>query len=137
MLARVLARAARQTYKVHVAPASVYRALHDMRRVLHLAHSGSHVRRRLEKLEHITGKSGLASSLIRPAEPLAADCANQAHRPWMADGVERTDSFTDLFDAAVPLAVSLQRAVLERYYQRKPLDPRFFPTNFAGEVVKS
>ena len=137
VLARVLARAARQAYNVRVAPASVYRALHDMRRVLHLAHSGSHVRRRLEKLEHITGKSGLASSLIRPAEPLAADCANQAHRPWMADGVERTDSFTDLFDAAVPLAVSLQRAVLERYYQRKPLDPRFFPTNFAGEVVKS
>ena len=116
---------------------AVYRSLHDMRRILHLAHNGSHVRARLERLERITGKSGLASSLIRPAEPLAADCANQAHRPWLSDGVERTDSFTDLFDAAVPLAVSLQRAVLERYYQQKPLDPRFFPTNFAGQVVKS
>lgn len=137
VLARVVARAAKQAYGTRVAPASVYRSLHDMRRILHLAHNGSHVRARLERLERITGKSGLASSLIRPAEPLAADCANQAHRPWLSDGVERTDSFTDLFDAAVPLAVSLQRAVLERYYQQKPLDPRFFPTNFAGQVVTS
>ena len=137
VLARVLARTARTAYGVHLAPAAAYRSFHDMRRLLRLTHSGAHTRTRLLRLERIAGKSGLASSLIRPAEPLAADCANQAHRPWMADGVERTDSFTDLFDAAVPLAVSLQRAVLERYYQRKPLDPRFFPTNFAGEAVKS
>ena len=75
--------------------------------------------------------------MVRPSEPLAADCANQEHRPWLSDGVERTDSFFDLFDAAVPLAVSLQRAVLDRYYQQKPLDPRFFPTDFTGSVAKS
>ena len=49
---------------------------------------------------------------------------------------ERTDSFSDLFDAAVPLAVSLQRAALDRYYQQKPLDPRFFPTDFTGTPIK-
>ena len=136
VLARVLARTARTAYGVHLAPAAAYRSFHDMRRLLRLTHSGAHTRTRLLRLEHIAGKSGLASSLIRPAEPLAADCANLTHRPWLSDGVEHTDSFTDLFDAAVPLAVSLQRAVLDRYYQAKPLDPRFFPTDFTGSVVK-
>ena len=136
VLSRTLSRAVRETTGVRLSPAAVYRALHDMRRVLRLIHSGSHLRSRLQHFEHLMGKSGLASSLIRPAEPLAADCANQEHRPWVMRGEERTDSFCDLFDAAVPLAVSLQRAVLRRHYQQKPLDPLFFPTDFTGEPVK-
>ena len=136
VLARVLSRAVRETLGMRLSPAAVYRALHDMRRVLHLTHSGSHLRSRVQRFEHLMGKAGLASSLIRPAEPLAADCANQEHRPWPSRSEERTDSFCDLFDAAVPLAVSLQRAVLSRYYQQKPLDPLFFPTDFTGEPVK-
>lgn len=136
VLSRTLSRAVRETTGVRLPPAVVYRALHDMRRVLRLIHSGSHLRSRLQHFEHLMGKSGLASSLIRPAEPLAADCANQEHRPWVMRGEERTDSFCDLFDAAVPLAVSLQRAVLRRHYQQKPLDPLFFPTDFTGEPVK-
>lgn len=135
VLARVLAGAAKSACGARVSPAAVYRSLHDMRRVLHLTHSGSHIRGRLVHLERLAGKAGLASSLIRPAEPLAADCANQSHRPWSSGNGERTESFCDLFDAAVPLAVSLQRAVLERYYQQKPLDPRFFPTNFCGAAT--
>ena len=87
-------------------------------------------------MEKLIGKSGFASSLIRPTEPLAADCTNQEHRPWTSRTGERTDSFSDLFDAAVPLAVSLQRAALDRYYQQKPLDPRFFPTDFTGTPIK-
>ena len=137
ILSRVLSHAAKTVYGMRVSPAAVYHSLHDMRHVLHLTHSGSQSRGRLQRFERLLGKSGLASSHIRPAEPLAADCANEAHRPWLSDGVERTDSFTDLFDAAVPLAVSLQRAVLDRYYQQKPLVPRFFPTDFTGTVAKS
>lgn len=136
VLSRVLAQAARSACGMRIAPASVYRALHDMRRILHLVHSGSHVRGRLLHLERLMGKTGLASALIRPAEPLPADCANQEHRPWHTGDETRTDSFCDLFDAAVPLAVSLQRAVLDRYYQQKPLDPRFFPTDFTGKIKK-
>lgn len=137
VLARVLSLAVRPTYGVRLSPAAVYRALHDMRRLLHLAHNGVSARTRLQWLERVSGRAGLASSLIRPAEPLAADCANQQHRAWLSDGGERTDSFFDLFDAAVPLAVSLQRAVLDRYYQQKPLDPRFFPTDFTGRRVEN
>lgn len=137
VLARVLSHAAKSVYGMRVPPAAIYHSLHDMRRVLHLTHSGSHARGRLQRFERLLGKSGLASSHIRPAEPLAADCANQEHRVWLSDGAERTDSFFDLFDAAVPLAVSLQRAVLERYYQQKPLDLRFFPTDFTGTAVKN
>lgn len=133
VLARVLAAAVRQTDGAHLSPAQVYRSLHDMRRVLHLTHTGSPARGHLQKIEHMVGKAGLATAFIRPAEPLAADCANLAHRPWSADMPEKTQSFFDLFDSAVPLAVSLQRAVLQRYYQEKPLDPRFFPTNFDAE----
>lgn len=136
VLARVLSQAAKTVYGARLSPAAVYRSLHDMRRVLHLAHSGLHARGHVQRLERLVGKAGLASSLIRPSEPLAADCANQERRPWLSDGIERTESFSDLFDAAVPLAVSLQRAVLERYYQQKPLDPRFFPTDFTGVKPK-
>ncbi|MDY3710963.1 MAG: hypothetical protein SO044_00910 [Agathobaculum sp.] len=132
VLSRVLASAVRRVYGVRLSPAAVYRSLHDMRRVLRLAHSGVSVRARLQRFEHLTGKAGLASSLIRPPAPLPADCANQAHRPWPSPSGERSESFCDLFDAAVPLAVSLQRAVLDRYYQQKPLDSRFFPTDFTG-----
>ena len=135
--ARVLADAARQTCGVRLSPAAVYRAMHDMRRMLHLAHSGVPLRGRLARFERFAGGKGFASSLLRPAKPHAADCANRSHRPWAADGAERTESFFDLFDAAVPLAVSLQRAVLERYYQAKPLDSRFFPTDFYGKTIKN
>ena len=110
--------------------------MNDMRRMHHLAHQGASALSRLQRFEHLIGKSGFASSLIRPTEPLAADCTNHEHRPWTSRTGERTDSFSDLFDAAVPLAVSLQRAALDRYYQQKPLDPRFFPTDFTGTPIK-
>ncbi len=135
--ARVLAQAVHATLGTHVSPAAVYRGMHDMRHILRLAHGGAPVRSRLQKLEHLLGRSGMASSFIRPAEPLAADCANREHRPWQSTNGERTESFGDLFDAAVPLAVSLQRAVLDRYFQDKPLDPRFFPSDFNGNSVKN
>lgn len=111
--------------------------MHDMRHILHLAHNGTLVRGRLQRLERLLGKTGMASSYILPAEPLAADCANREHRPWQSASGERTESFCDLFDAAVPLAVSLQRAVLDRYFQKKPLDIRFFPSDFNGNPVKT
>ncbi len=130
------AQALRETYGVHITPAAVYHSMNDMRRMHHLAHQGASALTRLQRFEHLIGKSGFASSLIRPTEPLAADCTNQEHRPWTSRTGERTDSFSDLFDAAVPLAVSLQRAALDRYYQQKPLDPRFFPTDFTGTPIK-
>ena len=132
----ILAQALRETYGVHITPAAVYHSMNDMRRMHHLAHQGASALSRLQRFEHLIGKSGFASSLIRPTEPLSADCTNQEHRPWTSRTGERTDSFYDLFDAAVPLAVSLQRAALDRYYQQKPLDPRFFPTDFTGTPIK-
>ncbi len=136
VLARVLSSAAKNTYGTQVSPAAVYRSLHDMCRLLHLAHSGSHIRTHLLHFERLMHKHGLASAFLRPSQPLPADCANLQHRSWSVNGSARTDSFFDLFDAAVPLAISLQRAVLDRYYQQKPLDSRFFPTNFYGETKK-
>ena len=135
--ARVLAQAVRKTCDTRLSPAAVYRGMHDMRHILHLAHNGTLVRGRLQRLERLLGKTGMASSYILPAEPLAADCANREHRPWQSASGERTESFCDLFDAAVPLAVSLQRAVLDRYFQKKPLDIRFFPSDFNGNSVKT
>ena len=136
LAAKVLAHALQDALGVRISPSSVYHSMSDMRRMLRLAHHGMQARNHVQKLEHLVGKSGFASSLIRPAEPLSADCTNQEHRPWTSNAGERTDSFFDLFDAAVPLAVSLQRAALDRYYQQKPLDPRFFPTDFTGTPIK-
>lgn len=135
--AKTLSAAVLQVLDVKLRPATVYRALHDTRRVMHLAHSGGLVQQRLHHFERLFGQAGFAAAHIRTDAPLPTDCANMEHRPWLCDGLERRESFCDLFDAAVPLAVSLQRAVLERYYQGKLLDPRFFPTNFYGERLPS
>ncbi len=137
VLSKVLSSAAKKVYNVRISPAAVYRSLHDMRKTLHLTHNGVQAKNRLERFEKFFGKAGAASSMLRPSSPLPAGCANTEHLPWISNGETRTESFCDLFDAAVPLAVSLQRAVLERYYQKKPLDPRFFPTNFNGDVIKN
>lgn len=136
VLARVLSLAAKAACGVRLTPAAVYRSLHDMRKTLRLAHNGVPARKRLERLERLLGHSGWATSLMRPDRPFLTDCSNQEHQLWSAGDIVRTESFCDLFDAAVPLAVSLQRAVLEHYYQKKPLDERFFPTNFYGEVTR-
>lgn len=137
VFARTLSLAAKTAYGMHLSPAAVYRSLHDTRRVFHLAHGGLKARAHVERLERLVGRAGMASSLIRPDEPLRSDCANVEHRVWQWEGQDRTDSFFDLFDSAVPLALSLQRAVLDRYYQEKPLDSRFFPTDFNGIKPKS
>ncbi len=137
VLSRILAEAAKNTYNVKISPAAVYRSLGDMRKALHLAHNGVLSRNRLERFEKLFGRAGAASSMIRPDSPLPAGCVNLEHLPWPSGNETRAESFFDLFDAAVPLAVSLQRAVLERYYQQKPLDPRFFPANFNGDAIKS
>lgn len=133
VLSRVLSSAAQAVYHAHLRPATVYRALHDTRRIFHIAHSSSNAQNHIQRLEHKFRRDGWISTLIRVSTPHPADCANIAHRPWDFGDSKRTESFCDLFDAAVPLAVSLQRAALERYYQGKALDPRFFPTNFNGE----
>lgn len=70
--ARVLAQAVRKTCDTRLSPAAVYRGMHDMRHILHLAHNGTLVRGRLQRLERLLGKTGMASSYILPAEPLAA-----------------------------------------------------------------
>ena len=135
LAAKILAQAAGDVWRAHHAcrrlPLDERYAPHAPSRA-----SGASALSRLQRFEHLIGKSGFASSLIRPTEPLSADCTNQEHRPWTSRTGERTDSFYDLFDAAVPLAVSLQRAALDRYYQQKPLDPRFFPTDFTGTPIK-
>lgn len=136
VFSKVFSEAAKNVYNVRISPASVYRSLGDMRKAMRLAHNGVRVKGRLERFERFMGRSGAASSMLRPEKPLPAGCANTEHLQWQSGGELRTESFFDLFDAAVPLAVTLQRAVLERYYQQKPLDKRFFPTNFYGETIK-
>lgn len=49
---------------------------------------------------------------------------------------ERTIRSYDLFDAVAAGGCLLQR-VVDRYYQQKPLDPRFFPTDFTGTPIKN
>lgn len=119
---------------MHITPAAVYHSMNDMRRMHHLAHQGASALTRLQRFEHLIGKSGFASSLIRPTEPLAADCTNQEHRPWTSRTGERTDSFYDLFDAAVPLgglaAACRSRPLLSAEAARSAL----FPHGFYGHT---
>ena len=68
LAAKILAQALRETYGVHITPAAVYHSMNDMRRMHHLAHQGASALIRLQRFEHLIGKSGFASSLIRPTE---------------------------------------------------------------------
>lgn len=95
------------------------------------------VRSRLQKLEHLLGRSGMASSFIRPAEPLAADCANREHRPWQSANGERTESFGDLFDAAVPLLFRSRERFSIGISRTSRLIRGFFPSDFNGNPVKN
>ncbi len=135
VLAKTISETAKSVYRVRFSPAAVYHALGNMRRAMHLAHNSVPSKDKLERIENFFGREGSASSMLRPEKPLPAGCANKEHLPWYSKGEARTESFFDLFDAAVPLAVSLQKAVIENFYQRKPLDQRFFPTNFKGEPI--
>lgn len=137
VLSRVLSASAKMIPGIRLSPAAIYRALQDMHRALQLASSRSVLQKRFTLSKKLAAKSKYFASIISANEPLPIDAANQNHAVWIAaNDSERTDSFHDLFSAAIPLAVSLQRAVLNRYYQQKPLDPRFFPTNFYGEKIK-
>ncbi len=135
VLSKVLSEAAKKVYRARLSPAAIYHSLGNMRRAMHLAHSSVPAKAKLERFEKFFGRHGFASSMLRPAKPLSADCANKDHLPWSSKGETRTESFCDLFDSAVPLAVSLQKAVVDNYCRNRPLDPRFFPTNFKGDPI--
>ena len=61
--ARVLAQAVRKTCDTRLSPAAVYRGMHDMRHILHLAHNGTLVRGRLQRLERLLGKRRTARTV--------------------------------------------------------------------------
>lgn len=134
ILSRTLAESLNRAYGIQISPATAYRSLHDMRKVFHLLYHNISANRR-GRLSHWLKREGLLFSPLQNNQQLEENCANPNHRIWESDTETRTESFFDLFDAAIPLAVSLQHAVVERYYRDKPLDRRFFPTNFYGNTV--
>lgn len=135
VLSRTLAESLKLAYGIQLSPAMAYRSLHDMRKVFHLLYHYNLSTRRRGRLSHWLKQEGLLFSPVRLTQQLEEHCANPQRRTWETDTETRTESFFDLFDAAIPLAVSLQHTVIERYYQNKPLDRRFFPTNFYGNTV--
>lgn len=136
VISKVFSSAAKSALDLRLSPAMFYRSLQDMNRALNLAYGKSHLKMGSKFSVKLAEKSKYFASILSASEPIPIDVANHNHSAWISeDGTKRQDAFEDLFDAAVPLAISLQRAVLNRYYQQKPLDPRFFPTNFYGEKI--
>jgi len=136
VLSRTLSDSLKLAYGIQLSPATAYRSLHDMRKVFHLLYQDMSTRSRQKHWSHWLKHKGLLFPLEQIDRRLLEErCANTDHLIWESNAGTRAESFFDLFDAAIPLAVSLQHAVIERYYRNKPLDKRFFPTNFYGDTV--
>ncbi len=140
LIGTLLSHVGEQVYAIPTSPARVEAAMRTMRTVHTLLHAGSETARtQIASLERLFGKPGLLTTMMRPAEPIAIDCANLSHRVWHKASmpeVERTDSFFDLFEGAIPAALALQRAAYNCYYKGTAMSPLFFRLDYNGLPLK-
>lgn len=138
LIGRMLTDVGDPVYRIETAPPRVEAAMRTMRLVYNILHGGGSepARGQIEVLERMFAKPGLLSSMLRPTAPLPEDCANLAHRVWhkpQVPDVDRSESFFELLESAVPAAISLQRAVYTSYRRGTPLNQLFFPANYNGD----
>ena len=116
-IARALAQAIGEVFPDEALPyARVRRAFDDAVSLCHLLRSESG--KKYRTLGALLSPVGLDKALhahMMPAEPPAEDIANDAHRPWSSPWqkeIVRTDSFSELYTAAVQRAQELVPAAL-------------------------
>ena len=137
LIGRMVSDVGGPVYGIEAPPGKVEASMRSMRLVYNILHGGSSesARAQIATLERMLGKPGLLSSMLRPRQPLPADCANLGHRVWHkphVPEVDRSESFFELMEDAVPTALALQRAVYTAYHRGTPLNPLFFPANYSG-----
>lgn len=136
LIGKLLTAVGHEVYGIQTSPARVESAMRTMRTVHTLLHAGSETAKaQIASLERLFGKPGLLTSMMRPKEPLPIDCENLQHNVWhkaSVPHVDRTESFFDLMEGAIPAALVLQRAVYNCYYKGTPLSPLFFPADYNG-----
>ena len=133
-------RPCRETYGVHITPATVYHSMNDMRRSRHLAHQGASALSPAvcNGSEHLIGKSGFASrSSVRQSRSRRTAPIRSTVRGHPGTG-ERTDSFSPIrlmppcrwrSHCNVPLST--------RYYQPRSRSIALFsPLDFTGTPIK-
>lgn len=124
-----------EAYGTKLSAVSVSRSMHTMLQVQHLLHDKSG--HRAQFLQHFSGISlaETVNSLIRPLKPLAADCLNLSHQPWIDAAHPYRRCYTDLFQLmqqAQQPALQLMDACYQSMRTGKPLPVQLFSLDYLG-----
>lgn len=132
----MMANTAWTVYGVRCKPAAVVGALHGMKRSLSFLHDKNGRRAaQLAFADYITNSHGLYASLVRPIQPIPADCANLSRSAWMDaehPRMRRYDTYFDLMRTARQTAYRLMEQCKHCAESGEPVNPKLFLLNYSG-----
>lgn len=135
-ISTLLSRAIWETYGTRIPPKTVKASMRSMLRVLYLLHDKNGRRASAAVwLENRVGSAGAISSLIRPVQPLEADCANLSHQAWIDAQTPYMRRYTDYFQIcqqAQHSAVCLMETCYDAVQSGAPLPQALFRLNYLG-----
>lgn len=136
----LLSHAVWNVYGTRLTPNTVSTSMRSMIRIQRLLHDKSGRRSSaIGWVEDRVGMSGAVSSMIRPTQPLCADCINISHRAWIDAAVPYMRRYTDFFqlmEQAQRPAAQLMEACYDAVQTGAPLSSELFPLNYMGMPEK-
>lgn len=133
---RMMANTAWTVYGVRCKPAAVTTALHIMKHALSFLHDHNGKRTaQLAFADRISNSHGFYASLIRPVQPLPADCANLSRHAWINAAhprIRRYDTYFDLMKTSRQTAYRLMNHCLSCLENGSSINPKLFALNYSG-----
>ncbi|MDO5785817.1 MAG: zinc dependent phospholipase C family protein [Eubacteriales bacterium] len=125
-----------EVYGTRIPPKAVKSSMRSMLRILYLLHDKNGLRASAALwVENRLGSAGAVSSLIRPAQPLEADCANLSHQPWIDAQTPYMRHYTDyfqIFQQAQYSAANLMDVCYDAIQSGTSLPQTLFRLNYLG-----
>lgn len=125
-----------QVYGTRVSASAVRASMRSMLRIQRMLHDPSGRRTAaISWMEHRIGANGSVSSLIRPPQPLPADCVNRSHQAWIDAATPHLRRYTDYFqllEQAQRPAAQLMDLCYDAVQTGQPLPDSLFPLNYLG-----
>lgn len=132
----VLSSAIWEVYGTRVPPKTIAASMRSMLRILYLLHDKNGRRASaVLRLENCVGSAGAISSLMRPVQPLEADCTNRSHAPWIdaqTPYIRRYTDYFQIFQQAQHNAACLMDACYGAVQSGAPLPQTLFRLNYLG-----
>lgn len=128
-----------EVYGTRLPPKTIRASMRSMLRVQYLLHDKTGRRASAALwLENRLGSAGAVSSLIRPTEPLDADCVNLSHQSWIdaqTPYVRRYTDYFQIFRQAQFNAAHLMDVCYDAAQSGTPLPQELFRLNYLGLEV--